>query len=93
MLEQKGNRVVNRLRLDQMIVVEDEDNRVGECGKLVDQSSEDGFGRRRLGALECTQHTFPDVGLNGLQSSDQVGQEAGQIVVALVEREPGDGNG
>lgn len=37
MLEQKGEAVVDRLGFDQMVVIEDEKDPVGEGGYLVDQ--------------------------------------------------------
>ena len=106
---------MDRLGFDQVIVIEDEDDPVGEGGDLVDQRGQDGLGRRRLRGLKRAQRSFPDVAdrfLSGLdpslrqdspssrtfrprsgkrpQGSDHVGQEAGRVVVALVEREPGD---
>ena len=75
-----------------MIVIEDEDQRVGDGSDLVDQRDQDGLGRRRLRlrSLKRAQRAFSDVGLNGLQGRDTVDQEAGRVVVAHVEREPGE---
>ncbi|MEJ2734482.1 MAG: hypothetical protein P8189_13115 [Anaerolineae bacterium] len=56
-----------------MIVIEDQDDLVGEVGYVVDQRGEDGLGRWWLGGLQCAQHTLPYVGLNGPQGSDKVG--------------------
>ncbi|MGD8792173.1 MAG: hypothetical protein PVF47_06435 [Anaerolineae bacterium] len=91
MFEQKGKSVVDRLGVDQVVVVEDEDDRAGNGGQVVDQGDEDSFRRRRLGGLEDAQRPFPHLGLDRLQGHDQVGQEAGQVIVALVQGEPGRG--
>ena len=40
-LEQKGEGIVNRLGIDHMVVVEDEDERVREGGDLVEQGRQD----------------------------------------------------
>jgi hypothetical protein len=40
--------------------------------------------------LKRGQYSFPNIAFNGLQGSDQVGQEASQVVVAFVQRKPGD---
>ena len=85
---------------NQVVVIEDEDNPVGDGGNLVDQRGQDSLDRWRLGGLKCAQRSLPDatnrfllggrlpLGLNGPQGSEHVGQEADGIVVALVEREP-----
>jgi hypothetical protein len=95
--EQKGEGVVDGLGFDEVVVVEDEDKPIGDGGDIVDQRSQDSLGRRQLRGLKHTQRSLPDVagrflpGLNGLQGSDEIGQEANGVVVALVERYPGDG--
>ena len=68
MLEQKGERVVDRQSFDEMVIVQDEDDPLGENGNLVDQGSQDSLDRRRprLRSVECTQRTFSDIDLNGL---------------------------
>ncbi len=82
------------LGFDQVVIVEDEDNPIGEGGDLVEQRRQDGLGRWLRG-LKYTQRPFSDVagrflpGFNCPQGSDEIGQEANRIVVALVERYPG----
>jgi hypothetical protein len=84
---------VDRLGLNQVVVVENQDDPTRKGGRFVDQSGQNSLGRRWRRRLERAQHPFTDVGLNCLlQRRDQVGQEAGRDVVALVERELGDTN-
>ena len=56
-LDQKGEGVVNRLGLNQVVVVEDEDEAFREGGDLVDQGRQKRFGWRRLRGMERSQHT------------------------------------
>ena len=44
-LEQKGEGMVNRLGIDHVVVVEDEDELVREGGDLIEQGRQDRFGR------------------------------------------------
>jgi hypothetical protein len=91
--EQKGEGVVDGLGFNEVVIIKDKDNPIGQGGNLVDQGSQDSLGRWRLRGFECAQRAFSDVGFNGLQGRDQVSQKADQVVVALVKREPGDGCG
>ncbi|MGD8997907.1 MAG: hypothetical protein PVH80_07345, partial [Anaerolineae bacterium] len=99
-VEQEGERVVDGLGRDEVVVVEDEDDlatggfpcRLAGCraGRdVVDEGGEDRFSRWRPGGLERGQGGLSDARLHGLQGGDEVGEEAGQVVVALVEGEPG----
>ena len=49
MFEQEGEEIVDRLGLDQVVVVKDQEDRLRQAGQLVDQRGEQGFGRRWLG--------------------------------------------
>ena len=81
---------------DQVLVIKDEHNPVGDRGNLVDQGGQDGLGRRRLRGLECAQRSFPDdanrallgcrflSALNGLQGRDEVGQNTDGVIIAFV---------
>jgi hypothetical protein len=93
-VEQKGESVVDWLSRDEVIVVEDEDKSLRHGGNLVDQSGQDRVDAWWLGRLECCPGRLSDTGLaeawDGLQGADQVGPKARRIIVALVEREPGD---
>jgi len=88
------------LRLDHVVVIEDEDKRIWKGCNLVDQGCQNRFNRRRLRGLECAQHTLPDVRVNPfdlaqgkrLQGGDKVSHAARQVIVALVQRDSGDGS-
>ncbi len=89
----EGECIVNRRRFYDVVVVEDEDNSVGDGGNLVDQRGQDGLGRRRLRRLEHAQRSFPDSGFcsfGPVQGGDKVSQETCQVVVAFIQGEPGD---
>ena len=51
---------MDRLCLNEVIVVEDDDKLVGDDSDLVDQNGQDVLGRRRLSGLKRAQHAFPD---------------------------------
>jgi hypothetical protein len=40
--------------------------------------------------LEQTQHPFPNIRINRLQSRDEVSQKACGVVVSFIQRQPGD---
>ena len=83
-LDQKGEGVVNRLGVDQVVVVKDEDEAFREGGDLVDQGGQKRFGRRWLRGLERSQHIGanarckPSTWLRAsvCKSRDEVGQKA-----------------
>ena len=99
--EQKGESVVNGLGLDQVIVVQDEDNRSRDGRDVVDKGGKDGFGRRWLRRLKRAQRPFPKVGRSSLDSAsigcprdrhdkapqggDKVSQEADRVVVTFIQ--------
>ena len=77
-----------------MVVVEDKDNLIGDSDNLVDQSSQDGLDRRRLGGLKRAQNALSKARFNDpLKRGDQIAQKAGRVIVALVQRKPGAGPG
>ena len=86
MLEQEGEGLVNRWRFDEVVVVEDEDEVVGDGGDVVEQGGEHCFGGWGLRGLEQAQDGVPHFGRDGLQGGDEVGEEAGGVVVVFVER-------
>ena len=60
-LEQKGEGLVHRFGVDQVVVVQDEDEVSGHGGDLVEQGRQDRFDGRRLGGLERSQHPCSDI--------------------------------
>ena len=89
MLEQKGEGIVDRSGINNVVVVQDEDEIVRDCDDLVEQGRQDRFGRRRPRGLERTQHPFSDVRGNRLKSGDYVRQKARGVAIPFVQRQPG----
>ena len=77
-----------------MVVIEDVSKRVWAVCGLVNQSRQHQFKRWRLRGFERRQDSLCDTGLaeawDRLHSSDEVGPEPRQVVVAFVQRDPGD---
>ena len=89
-LEQKGEGFVNRFGINHMVVVQDEDEIVRDGGDFIEQGCQNRFDWRWLRGLEHTQHPFSNIRRNRLQSSDEVSQKAGGVVIPFVQRQPGD---
>ncbi len=88
-LEQKGEGFVNRFGIDHMVVVKDEDEMVRDGGDLVEQDCQNRFDGRWLRGLEHLQRPCSDIRRNRLQSRDEVCQKALWVVIAFVQRQPG----
>src|SRR3972149_1513065 len=91
MLEQKGEGIVNRFGINNMVVVKDEDEIVRDGGDFIEQGRQNRFGWRwlRLRSVEHTQHPFSNIRRNRLQSSDEISQKACGVVIPFVQRQPG----
>jgi hypothetical protein len=74
MIKQKGEGLVDRLSIKNMIVIKDEDKMIRDGGNLIEKRSHNGFSWRWLRGLEHTQQPFSNRGRNRLQRSDEVGQ-------------------
>ena len=68
-LEQKGEGIVNRLGINHVVVVEDEDEMVRDGGDFIEQGGQNRFGWRWLRGLEHTQH--PCANLSAQSSAKQ----------------------
>src|SRR5438552_3031048 len=90
MLEQKGESIVDRFGINNVVVVKDEHEVVRDCGDFIQQSGQNRFDWWRLRGLEHTQHAFSNVRRNRLQSSDEVSEKAWWVVIPFVQRQPGD---
>ena len=89
MLEQKGDGMVNRFGINQVVVVEDEDEIIGNGCDFIEQGCQNHFGWRRLRGLEHRQQPCAHIRLNRLHGSDEVRQEACGVVIPFVQRQPG----
>ena len=80
-----------------VVVVKDEDEAFREGGDLVDQGLSGAFRWRRLRGLERIQHTranarrnpFDFTQVKRLQSRDEIGQKACEVVIPFIQRQPG----
>ena len=73
-----------------MVIVEHQDDRLGPAREGVDQVCEDQFRRQRLARTEQVERLDPETGVKGLQGSDDIGEKAREVIVAFIERQPGD---
>ena len=101
-LDQKGERLVHRLGLNDVVVVQDEEEMSREGSNFVEQGRQHRLGWRGLRRLEHRQH--PHSNFRGkpfalrpcfaqgkrLQRRDEVSQKAGGVVVPFVQRQPRD---
>jgi hypothetical protein len=80
---------MDRRGADEVIVVQDEGQGSGDEGDLVEQGRQERLGGGRMGRLKRAQHVRPGRRLNRLQSADQISQQAGRVVIVLVQGNPG----
>ena len=90
-LDQEGQGIVHGGVVHQVVVIQHQDQAPLGGGQVIEQGGQQRFGRRRLGRTQRGQHALAERRVNALQRGDQVGQEAGGIAVALVQRQPGGG--
>jgi hypothetical protein len=67
-----GHRRINGVGIDHMIIIENEDEVVRYCCKIIEQGCQNRFGWRFLRRLERTQHPFSEIWYDCLYSSDKV---------------------
>lgn len=89
MLEQKGQRPVDGLLADRVVVVEDQRERLSFLADAVDEGRQHRLDCRRPSALPQPQ-PLAYVHPRRLQGGAEMRQKANRVVVALVQREPGD---
>ena len=90
--EQKGEGLVHRGRVDNVVVVQDEDEGLRDGGDLVEQSCQERIRRRWLGGLERSQCPCANTRGDRLQRCYEVRQEAGRVAIPFVKRQPGPEN-
>ena len=87
-LDQEGQGVVDRLGVEDVVVVENEHDIARDGGDVVEQGRQRRLEWRGLRRLEHRQHPVSNPGRHRLQRRDQIGQETARIAVAFVERQP-----
>ena len=75
---------------DDVVVLDDEHEVTVEAGDVVEEQGQHDLDEIRAGAAQGRQRPAPELGLDPLQGRRDVGEEAGRVVVVLVERQPRD---
>ena len=89
-LHQERHRVVHLGRVDDVVVVEGQDRGAGEDVEIVDQAAQHGLCRRGAAALHQRERLRPRSGLGRPDRGHEVRQEAPEVGVAGIERQPRD---
>ena len=84
-INEESQGLIDRLGSDRVVVIQDEQKVLRDGGNLVEQGGQKGFDLQRLGRLEHSQHRFSKIRCNCLQSSDEVSQKAGGVVITLIQ--------
>jgi hypothetical protein len=88
-VHQQPDQLVDRRRLDQVVVVQHQHVRIRPGGQLVDQRGHYRLERPRRRVQQCGD-TLPDPGVHLVQGGGDVAPEPRRVVVAFVQRQPGD---
>ncbi|WP_458780530.1 hypothetical protein [Arthrobacter sp. D3-16] len=88
MVEQESHRVMNRARLDRMVVIEYDDELNAKLSDVVDERNQNRVCSSGMGALDQCFGTSADVAIYVTYRGHKMGQEASRVVVALVQRQP-----
>ena len=89
MLDDEADQAVDRVGGDDVVVVEHEHERIVTCLDLVQQGRADQVGTRACPGTEEARRRVTRSGPDRLERRDEVADEAGEVVVGGVEREPG----
>jgi hypothetical protein len=88
-LQQEAERLVDRLGLDQVVVVQHQHDRLGRTGQLVDHHGRDRLARTGLRALQEPGGLLGNPRGDRVQRGGDVAPEPHRVVVSLVQRQPG----
>ena len=91
MLQQQADAVVDRRRLDQVVVVDHQHELVagGPGGELVDQGRHQPLGRGRVRAAQQPDDLLGHPRAHPLQGRGHVAPEPDRVVIAGIQRQPG----
>jgi hypothetical protein len=87
-LEKEPRRLVDRLVVDDVVVVQRHHRLLRHQVNVVDEVGQQRLGRKLVRALEPCRGLGADLQPAGRQRPDEMGQQPAQVVVALVEGEP-----
>lgn len=88
-VEEESDCLVDGGRGDQVIVVQDEEDRRFEIGAIVEQGRDDDFRRWGSGRLQESDCTLAQSRLNRVERGNEISEEAGGVVIVSVKRQPG----
>src|SRR5918994_2751700 len=91
MLEQESDDPVDGFGVDRMVVVENEGKLSGQGSELVDKGGRYSLDARWLRRTQRGENALANPPLDEPKCGHQIGEEAGGVIVSLVQREPGDG--
>jgi len=89
-IQQQGETGVDRWRLDELVVVQQERDLLGPGDQLVDEGGHDRLQRGRLGPAEQRGDPLANVDPRPVQRRDDIPPEPHRIVVSGIQRQPGD---
>ena len=91
MLEQEPERLVDLMRSDHMVIVEDQPClfRRWLARQVVDQRRDQALERGRRRRAEQRRHPFGDPGAGPGQRGHRVPPEPGRVIVPRIQRQPG----
>ena len=89
-IEQKAQAAVDLSGLDQVIVVQDQQERRAKGSKVVDERSEDRLDRWRGRGREHCLCRLPEGGAHTQQCGQDIAPEDHGLAVGFIKREPGD---
>src|SRR5216684_3646311 len=92
MVKKKSQRSMDGLLCDQMIVIQHKCNLVWQGSKSIDPGGQDGFygwKRRESGCLKERQGGCPTARMDARESSEHIGPEACEVIIATLQRDPG----
>ena len=85
-IDQKRESVVHRLRIDHVIIVQDEDETIRDGGHFVEQGRQHHLGGRGLRGMEDSRQFRSDTRCDPLQRRDEIREKACRVVVSFIKR-------
>ena len=90
MLQQVGERGVNRLLANQVVVIEDQDELFRLCRETVDERLQDGTQRRSMLCLQIGDKLCTESRQRSVQGGKHISPEQHRLIVSFIQRQPGD---
>jgi hypothetical protein len=91
MAQEEGKVIVDRPRLQHVVVVQDQHELLRGGLELVDQGGHDALARDATRAAEEGKHALAHAADGTIERDDHVSPEPDRVVVPCIQRQPGDG--